>query len=94
MEFNKDTSLSEILEFLKENHHFRYMTLPEGEGLRIFKKTNGFGTYLHIMHNNQILESLKVSGDGESIVVSRQKLKEALESLGFLIVDEESSFKE
>lgn len=94
MEFNKETSISEILAFLKENHHFRYHTLPEGESLRILKKTNGFGTYLHIMHNGQILESLKVSGDGENIVVSRHKLKEALESLGFLVEASDSSFKE
>lgn len=94
MEFTKDTSIAEILDFLRGNHHFRYQTLSEGESLRIFKKTNGFGTYLHIMHAGHILESLKVSGDGESIVVSRQKLKEALESLGFLVEDSESSFKD
>lgn len=94
MEFTKETNISEILEFLRENHHFRYNTLPYGESLRILKKTNGFGTYLHIMNGVQILESLKISGDGENIVISRHKLKEALESLGFLVENSESSFKE
>jgi hypothetical protein len=94
MEFNKETSSGEIIDFLKQNHHFRYHTLPEGEGLRILKKTNGFGTYLHIMHNGTVLESLKISGGGDHIVVSLHKLKEALESLGFIVEDSESTFKD
>jgi len=83
MEVNNETSINELIEFLKRDHKIQYNTIPQDKPLKIHKKDNAFGSYLFVYQDNEIVLSIKTSSDLDSKFMCINILEQALVKLGY-----------
>lgn len=87
MEINHETSINELIEFLKRDHKIQYNMIPQDKPLKIHKKDNAFGSYLFVYQENELVLSIKTSSNLDSKFMCIKILEQALTNLGYVFLE-------